>query len=238
MHLMTPRLGIAKPGWIYFVPLLLAAALLVGIGLWWAAILPGIAGLYTIYFFRDPERRVPGIPHSICSPADGRVASVVEVPCDRMPSGRARRVAVFLNVFNVHVQRAPIGGTVVAVERRPGRYMNALNEKCSEENEAVTIWLETDMGIVGVRQIAGAIARRIVCAAKVGDRLERGDRYGLIQFGSRVEVFLPTDSTVKVQPGQKVSSGVSCLAVLFEEEVKRGYSREAVARIAVGVGPE
>ncbi len=233
MHLMTPTLGIARPGWKFIIPLFIVAAVLAVVGFWWIGIVPFILGLYVIWFFRDPNRKVPGIPQSIISPADGKVASVIETPCERMPDGRAQRIAIFLNIFNVHVQRVPIGGKIIAVERRPGKCMNALNEKCSEENEAVTIWLESDLGLVGIRQISGAIARRIVCKAQVGDVLDRGDRYGIIQFGSRVELFLPMTATIKVKPGQKVTGGANCLAVLHEEEVKRGFSRELNAKIPV-----
>jgi phosphatidylserine decarboxylase len=231
--MMEPLLGFARPAWKFFLPLAALAILLAAFVAWWAALVPAILASYVLYFFRDPKRKTPGIPNSICSPADGKVVSVLEVPCEDMPDGRALRVAIFLNIFNVHVQRAPVSGTVYRVDRRPGKFMNALNEKCSEENEATTIWIQSLYGPVGVRQIAGAIARRIVCAVDRNDRLVRGDRYGLIQFGSRVELFLPLSANVKVTPGQKVRGGETCLAVLFEEEVRRGLSREAIAREAL-----
>ncbi|MBI1291965.1 phosphatidylserine decarboxylase family protein [bacterium] len=228
--MMEPLLGFARPAWKFFLPLA-ALAILLGIFVSpWLAIVPAILAGYVLYFFRDPSRKTPGIPNSICSPADGKVVSVVEVPCDDMPEGRALRVAIFLNIFNVHVQRIPVSGQIYRVDRRPGKYMNALNEKCSEENEAVTIWIRSLYGAVGVRQIAGAIARRIVCGIERDDRVVRGDRYGLIQFGSRVELFLPLTANVKVTPGQKVVGGETCLAVLFEEEVRKGLSRDAVQR--------
>lgn len=221
---MRPVLGVASYGWPLALVLLVLASVLWWAAPAWVAMVPAVLGLYVLFFFRDPQRRVTCIQNSVCSPADGRVASVVEVPCERMPGGKASRVAIFLNIFNVHVQRAPVAGTVLEVERRAGKCLNALNEKCSEENEAVTIWLETEFGPVGVRQISGAIARRIVCRAEKGQRLDRGARYGIIQFGSRVELFLPTYCTVKVQPGQGVTGGVSCVAVAWEEAVKKGKS--------------
>ena len=233
MPLMEPMFGFSRYAWKFFIPLAVVALLLAiasyFTGIFALFIVAGIVAIfaaYILYFFRDPERRITNIPNSIASPADGRVASVIEMACPEMPGGRARRIAIFLNVFNVHVQRSPIDGKVTKVDRREGKCMNALNEKCSEENEAYTVWLQTDFGPIGVRQLSGAIARRIICLAKPGDDLERGDRYGIIQFGSRVEVFLPLDANVKVQPGQKVAGGETCLAVLFEEEVRRGNSRD------------
>src|SRR5690606_13845359 len=141
----------------------------------------------------------------------------------QMPGGRAKRIAIFLNIFNVHIQRMSQAGTIRSIERKPGKFINALNEKCSEENEQLTIWVESDEGeMYGLRQIAGAIARRIVLWVNVDDHLERGQRYGLIQFGSRVELFDPLEATVKVQVGQKVKGGESCLALLHEEEALKG----------------
>ena len=231
MHLFNPTLGIAPGGWKLALPVLILAVVL---GLLWtpyAAILPAILGAYVLYFFRDPRRKAPGIPNSICSPADGVVASILEVPCPDMAEGRATRVAIFLNVFNVHVQRTPLAGTVTRVDRRAGRCMNAMNEKCSEENEAVTIWLDTQIGPVGVRQLSGAIARRIVCWATEGTKLDKADRYGLIQFGSRVELFLPLSCTVKVVPGQKVVGAITCMAIAHEAETRKGKTMEDIRRL-------
>lgn len=225
MTLMQPSFGFARPVWKFFFPLAVATALCATLQWWIAAALLAILAGYVLYFFRDPERKTPKIPNSICAPADGKVASILEVPCEDIEGGRALRVAIFLNIFNVHVQRVPLDGKVYRVDQREGRCINALNEKCSEENEAVTVWMETDFGPIGVRQLSGAIARRIICHAEKGMELARGQRYGIIQFGSRVEVFLPLDATVKVQPGQKVTGGETCLAVLREEEVRQGVSR-------------
>ncbi|MCB2154167.1 phosphatidylserine decarboxylase family protein [bacterium] len=224
-----PAINVAAPAWKFFVPLAVLT-IIAAIFYWPFAIVFAILGLYVLYFFRDPRRRVPNIPGGMVSPADGKVVSVIEVPCEQMPDGRALRVAIFLNIFNVHIQRASHAGKVIEVIRKEGRYLNAMNEKCSEENEQCTIWLESEEGVFGIRQIAGAIARRIVCDVKKGDSLEHGERYGLIQFGSRVELFLPLDATVKVEPGQKVVGGETCLAVLFEEDVRKGRrpSRESM----------
>ncbi len=222
MNAMKPVCGIARSGWKFVLPF--AVALLVAVILGWgiAAVVLAILTGYMVWFFRDPERKTPGIPNSISSPADGKVASVLEVPEEHMPGGKALRVAIFLNIFNVHVQRVPAAGEVTSVEHRPGRHLNALSEKCSEENEACTLWLKTEHGPVGVRQIAGAIARRIICAASVGEEVRRGQRYGIIQFGSRVELLLPPCASVKVQPGQTVTGGLTCIAVLYEKELLKG----------------
>ncbi len=234
VHLMTPLLGVARSGYKFVLPLAILTIALIVFGYYLIAAPLALLTIYVIYFFRDPNRKTPNIPQSLSSPADGKVSSVVEVACDRFPEGKAQRVAIFLNIFNVHVQRSPIKGIVTDVERRPGKCLNALNEKCSEENEAVTIWIESDFGPVGVRQISGAIARRIICHAEEGSKLDRGSRYGIIQFASRVELFLPLSATVKVHPGQKVTGGETCLAVLFEEEVKKGLSRENLKKIPAG----
>lgn len=222
---------VASPAWKFFVPLAVLAVALGFVSLI-ASTVVGILALYVLYFFRDPGRRVPSIPGAMISPADGKVVSIIEVPCEQMPNGRAKRIAIFLNIFNVHIQRSSYDGVVRDIVRKPGKFINALNEKCSEENEQVTIWLESPDGMFGIRQIAGAIARRIVCWVAPGDRLERGERYGLIQFGSRVELFLPTDATVRVAPGQKVKGGETCLAILFEKEDLKGRfnSKEEIER--------
>lgn len=194
------------------------AALLFGAaGFASGAVVCGVLAAYVLWFFRDPERQFTKPADVLCAPADGKVVSVLEVPCDRMPGGRAMRIAIFLNVFNVHVQRAPAAGRVIDVERRAGKFLNALNEKCSEENERVTTWLRTPHGVdFGVRQIAGAIARRIVPYIRRGDRLDRGERLGLIQFGSRVEVFLPIGSKALVRAGQNTVAGRTPLARFAE----------------------
>lgn len=221
---MPPReslLRIATPAWKFFLPLTVAAIAL-GYFVPAAGVVVGILALYILFFFRDPRRVTPNIPGSFVAPADGRVVSVREVPCDKMFDGRARVVSIFLSIFNVHVQRASYGGRVLEVIRRPGRFMNALNDKCSEDNEQVLLWVESAECVYGIKQIAGAIARRIVCQVKEGDALERGERYGLIQFGSRVELYLPTDVTVKVKPGDTVRGGLTCIGVVEEENVRRG----------------
>jgi phosphatidylserine decarboxylase len=216
-------LGIASPGWKFILPLVTISVLIAVVSValqgHWSPIatwglLPAALAIYVAYFFRDPHRKFPPGAESICCPADGKVVSVLEMPCPQMPGGRARRVAIFLNIFNVHIQRTPLSGRVTNIIKKQGKFMNAMNEKCSEENEQVTVWLDCDGHTIGVRQITGAIARRIVCYAKVGDKLKRGERYGLIQFGSRVELFLPLDIEVKVKAGQHVAGGSTLIGLM------------------------
>lgn len=225
MATKEPIITVASPAWKFILPLLAATALL-AYYFWPAAIVTGILAGYVAYFFRDPRRKTPTIPGAMISPADGKVVSVLEVPCDRMPGGRALRIAIFLNIFNVHIQRASHRGTVLDIVKKPGKFLNAMNEKCSEENESVTIWMRSDEEdedvVFGIRQLTGAIARRIVCWTKPGATLERGERYGLIQFGSRVELFLPVNATVKVKPGQIVKGGETCMALVYQKEALRG----------------
>ncbi|MDX2174980.1 MAG: phosphatidylserine decarboxylase [Candidatus Sumerlaeia bacterium] len=207
-------LGIVAQAWKFIIPLAILSALLAA--LWTpyalAATVPLI--LFCLNFFRDPDRELPADPAILCSPGDGKVVSVLEVPAAEMPGGTALRVAVFLNVFNVHVQRTSCAGRVAKIVHKPGLFLNALNEKCSEDNENLTIWLDAAGKTVGIRQITGAIARRIVCFVKEGDDLARGERYGWIQFGSRVELFLPPGSEVLVKPGQMVVGGETPMARL------------------------
>jgi phosphatidylserine decarboxylase len=205
-------LGVANSAWPFVAAALALGALL---GLLWAPL--GLVGLvlavYVLWFFRDPRRKFRGGPDTLCSPADGKVDSVLELPCPEMPGGRAIRVAIFLNIFDVHIQRAPCHGRVLAVKHRPGKMLNALSEKCSEENEAVTVWMRTpEDRVVGVRQLTGLIARRIECWVKPGDTMRRTERYGLIRFGSRVELYLPLGTEVLVRPDDKVAGGLTPIA--------------------------
>ncbi len=165
--------------------------------------------LFSAYFFRDPDRAVPTDRSLVVSPADGKVLSVEEVTETSFMDGPCLRVTIFLNVVNVHVQRVPVSGTVRHYEYRPGKYLVAWEPKASELNEQASIGIETPAGPVLVRQIAGLVARRIVTRPREGDPVERGERYGLIRFGSRVDLFLPLDWEITVEPGDKVAAGSS-----------------------------
>lgn len=182
--------------------------------LWLLAFAFTIVALWVAYFFRDPERTGPRGAQMVIAPADGRVVLIQEVDEPAFMGGRARRISIFMNVFNVHVNRYPIAGTVRYVKYNPGKFLNAAAEKASLDNEQMSVGLETPNGRVLVRQIAGLIARRIVTYSTVGERVEQGTRMGLIRFGSRVDVFLPLDATVKVKLGDLPIAGSTVLADL------------------------
>lgn len=164
---------------------------------------------FVLYFFRDPERAAPADPAAVVSPADGRVMEVVEEPNGARPG---RRVSVFLAVWDVHVNRAPMAGRIEKVEYRPGRFHAAMRSRASAENEQNVIYLATPRGEIVFRQIAGWIARRVMFWKSVGDAVSIGERVGMIRFGSRMDVWLPLDAEIVVQPGQRVAAGTSILA--------------------------
>ena len=207
-----PHPVIAREGWP-FVAIALAVALLVGffIGWWWS--LPvWLVAIFIIQFFRDPAREVPDDPRAVVSPADGRI---VEISKSRDPwlERDALKVSVFMNVFNVHSNRSPVDGTVKERWYFPGAFLNAALDKASLENERNALWLRTpEGGDVTCVQVAGLIARRILCYVDAGAGLKRGARFGFIRFGSRVDVYLPLDAQVRASIGDKVYAAESVLA--------------------------
>jgi phosphatidylserine decarboxylase len=171
--------------------------------------------LFTVYFFRNPERCIPQEPGAVVSPADGKVIFVGEVPEERYFQDRVVKVSIFMSVFNVHVNRVPIGGKVVDMFYNKGEFFNASLDKASLQNEQAGILLETDGGQrLLVVQIAGLIARRIVTYPVIGDLLECGQRYGLIRFGSRVDVYFPPGTNVLATVGDQTVAGETILAYL------------------------
>ena len=169
------------------------------------------AGFFA-YFFRDPERQIPEDPALIVSPADGKVVFVDEVREEKFLGRPARRVAIFMNVFDVHVNRAPVAGTVAASSHRPGKFKVACRPEAAEVNEQQATLLENDEGRVLVVQIAGLLARRIISYVKPGQKLERGERLGMICFGSRVDLYLPPEAEILVKVGDRVKAGSSVVA--------------------------
>ncbi len=169
-------------------------------------------GLFVVYFFRDPVRRITTEPQEIVSPADGVVVEIAELAETPYYDGPCKRVSIFLSIFNVHVNRAPDDGTVARIEYRKGQYKNAMSAESSDVNEANAVWLETAHGPMTVRQISGLIARRIVCAAEVGGTLRKGERFGMIRFGSRTELYLSPDAEVVVSVKEKVQGGSTVVA--------------------------
>lgn len=208
-----PHPIIAREGWPFLV---ISLALALGISVWclaWA--IPfWIVFLFVLQFFRDPPREIPQGEGFVLSPADGRVIKV-ERAQDPYAKREAILISVFMNVFNVHSNRSPVDGTIQQVNYFPGKFVNADLDKASLENERNAIVLKTAQGqTVTFVQVAGLIARRILCYVKAGDILARGQRYGFIRFGSRVDVYLPLEAQVKVTIGEKVSATSTILAIL------------------------
>jgi len=183
-------------------------------GLWLAAFVLLLLALWVAYFFRDPERTGERGPRLVVSPADGKLIMITEVDEPSFIGGRAVRLSIFMNVFNVHVNRYPVDGVVKYVHYNKGKFFNAAAEKSSLENEQMSVGIETSRHRVVVRQIAGLIARRIVTYSKLGETVKQGDRMGIIRFGSRVDVFLPVASSVRAKVGDITVAGVTILAEL------------------------
>ena len=181
---------------------------------WLVAFVLTLLTVWVAYFFRDPERTGDRGPDLVIAPADGRVVHVTEVDEPAFLRGRAKRISIFMNVFNVHVNRYPVSGTVRYVHYNPGKFLNAATEKSSLENEQMSVGLEHGGARLLVRQIAGLIARRIVTYSREGEQVEQAERMGLIRFGSRVDVFVPTNAEILVQVGQTTVAGTTVVARL------------------------
>lgn len=209
-----PHPVIAREGWPFLAGVIVIALMVSFVfgGFW--ALLAWLAALFVLQFFRDPARIVPQDDGAVLSPADGRIVMVERI-ADPYVQRDAIKISVFMNIFNVHSNRSPVDGTVERVWYFPGKFINADLDKASSENERNAIWLRTADGTdITVVQVAGLIARRILCYVNYGDELARGQRYGFIRFGSRVDVYLPLDATIKVSIGDKVAATTTILAVL------------------------
>jgi phosphatidylserine decarboxylase len=198
-----------KEGYIFScVPLALGAAALVFRWDWVGAILL-LVGVFVLYFFRDPERLVPTDRDVVVAPADGRVMEVLEEPLGERPG---QRISIFLAIWNVHVNRAPMAGRIRVVDYRRGRFYAAMRSRASSENEQNVFYLETVRGEIVFKQIAGWIARRVVAWKKEGAEVAAGERIGMIRFGSRMDVWLPLEAEIVAKPGQHVAGGTSIIA--------------------------
>jgi phosphatidylserine decarboxylase len=185
---------------------------------WWVlAVVLSALSLWTVWFFRDPERQGERGPSLVIAPADGKVIMVTDVDEPAFLHGRATRISIFMNIFNVHVNRYPVSGTVKFVHYNRGKFMHAAAEKSSLENEQMSVGIERGTTRVLVRQIAGLLARRVVTYSREGEQVEQGERMGIIRFGSRVDIFLPSPATVSVTPGQLTVAGITVLGTLPEE---------------------
>lgn len=165
-------------------------------------------GTFILYFFRDPERIIPSDDLTIVSPADGRVLEVVD---EQFADRAGKRITIFLAVWNVHVNRTPLAGKISRIEYRPGKFQMAMRKTASVENEQNVIYLDTAHGQIVFKQIAGMIARRVVLWKKAGDQVQRGERIGIVRFGSRMDVWLPLEAAISVKPGDHVAGGSSVL---------------------------
>jgi phosphatidylserine decarboxylase len=209
-----PHPLIAREGWLFIAMALVFAAGVHGYaGFGWAAF-PWLVALFMVQFFRDPPRTIPADPKAVLSPADGRIVAVEKVR-DPYLERDALKISVFMNVFNAHSNRSPVDGAVGKTWYCPGKFFNAELSKSSTQNERAVIWLRTPDGHdVTCVQVAGLIARRILCYAREGQQMTRGQRYGFIRFGSRVDVYLPPSALARVTVGDKVYATETVLATL------------------------
>ena len=209
-----PHPIIAREGWPFLAIVAVLALALQSFGLTFLSVLAWILFIFVLQFFRDPPRYIPVQKNAVVSPADGRIVAVERVE-DPYAQREALKISVFMNVFNVHSNRIPIGGEIKSVDYFPGLFVNADLDKASTQNERNAIVIHTESGAtVTAVQVAGLIARRILCYVKPTETVEKGQRYGFIRFGSRVDVYLPTDSVPKVAIGDKVSASSTVLAEL------------------------
>ena len=206
MHFAREGYPIAGPFLIAGLFLVIWGASSSRYGWFWSGFILFLVGAILLAFFRDPQRTVPAEAGVIVAPADGRI-----LLSESLPDGR-KHIAIFLSVFNVHVNRAPVAGTVTSVSETPGKYFVASSDEAATGNARITVTADTKYGTVEWRQISGIIARKISCRLKAGDQVQLGERYGLIYFGSRMEVFLPQDAELVAVRGQRVSAGESIIA--------------------------
>ena len=214
-------MNFAREGHLFMVIAAVAAAVAFALALrrgswplWLLAFVLLIVAIWVAYFFRDPERTGERGDRVVVAPADGKVVMICEVDEPAFIHGRATRISIFMNVFSVHVNRYPVSGTVKYVHYSAGKFLNAATDKSSMDNEQMSVGVESGPHRVLVRQIAGLIARRIVTYSREGDRAEQGERFGIIRFGSRVDVFVPPASEVRVKLGELTSAGTTVIAEL------------------------
>lgn len=206
-----PHPILAREGWPFISSSVLLSVIVWALaGFWWS--LPiWLLTIFVVQFFRDPARPIPRDPLAVLSPADGRIVAIAHA-FDPYAGRDALKISVFMNVFNVHSNRAPVDGALRDVQYFPGKFVNADLDKASEQNERNALVIDCDGRVVTAVQVAGLIARRILCYVKAGDALQRGQRFGFIRFGSRVDVYLPLDTQSRVSIGDKVYASSTVLA--------------------------
>ncbi len=214
MNRVLLLMRIDSAGWPFILGAIVLG-LLPGILAGWVWAIPGfVLALVCLAFFRDPHREVPRTAHAVLSPADGRIMIAGPPTGQNVPDGRWQQISIFLSPLDVHVNRIPLAGRVTHLEYHPGRFLPAYKKESGDLNEYTEIWLDQGTQRIVVRQIVGLLARRIVCRVGVGDVVEAGQRYGVMKFGSRMDLFIPTDATLRVAVGDKVTAGMTVLAQL------------------------
>lgn len=203
------------PAGLPFIGGALLLAVVSGAAVAWVLAIPFIAlGAFFAFFFRDPERASPGDADAVLSPADGRVLVAGPAVPEAAPPGSWLQISIFLSPMDVHINRIPASGRVTKVSYTPGRFLPAYRHDAASANERSEIWIDHQGQTIVARQIVGILARRVVCRAQIGADVRAGDRYGIMKFGSRMDIFLPTTATLKVQVGQAVRGGETVIAVL------------------------
>jgi phosphatidylserine decarboxylase len=193
----------------------LALALVSGAAITWLLVWPFLLlGAFFLFFFRDPERQVRDEAGAVLAPADGRVLVAGRATAPAAPPGEWQQISIFLSPMDVHVNRVPISGTVTRVSYSPGRFLPAYHDAAAAANERSEIWIDHDGQTIVARQIVGILARRVVCRVRAGATVRAGDRYGIMKFGSRMDVFLPLSADIRVEVGQSVRGGETVIAVL------------------------
>lgn len=206
---------IAQEGYPFIIFSLVIAVFLAFLGIYWLFIPVVLVSFFIIWFFRNPERSFAEEEKVVISPADGKIIKVEDVDMAGTITGKFKKISIFMNVFNVHVNRAPVGGKIAAINYHKGKFFSANLDKASLDNERNEILISPENGSpVWVVQIAGLIARRIVCWVETGNTVKKGERFGLIRFGSRVDVYLPPESRINVKIGEKVRAGETPLGYL------------------------
>ncbi|MDO9462840.1 MAG: phosphatidylserine decarboxylase family protein [Deltaproteobacteria bacterium] len=213
--MLQPRIPVAKEGYPFIFIAALTALLAALLNWVIISVFFWAAGIFILYFFRDPERVVPDDPRAVVSPADGKVILIEKVTDERFLHGQVLKISIFMNIFNVHVNRIPYDGVVKEIRYQAGQFLAADQERASFENENNAVFFEVeDERRMVVVQVAGVLARRIVCWAEHGDKVRKGMRFGMIRFGSRLDVYLPLSAQIEVEIDQRVVAGQTILGYL------------------------
>ena len=222
------------PAGLPFIGGALAFGLIIGVAVWWVLAMPAIAlGAFFVYFFRDPDRLAPAGDRGVLSPADGRVLVAGPATPGVGPPGEWLQVSIFLSPMNVHVNRVPVSGRITRVSYTPGRFLPAYHDEAAMSNERSEVWIDHAGQTVVARQVVGLLARRVVCRVEAGAEVRAGDRFGIMKFGSRMDVFLPTTAAITVEVGDLVRGGETVIAVLHSRNGQVGGVAISVCRCRI-----